>query len=67
MFSSSDFFETGTDLARSFKMPTASQPCPEHEVAPVPIKARAERQQPFLLLQFRPAFALQVCSSVHAA
>lgn len=58
MFGASDFFES--DLAKSFGVPNASQPCPEHEVAPVPIKGRAELQQPFLLLQFRPAFALQV-------
>ena len=60
MFSGGDFFESdlGTRLKASFK----PAPCPEHEVDPVPIKARAESKgkQPLVLYQFRPAFALQV-------
>jgi len=58
MFSSADFFES--DFAKNPLGAHTSSLCPEHAVDPTPIKAHAERNHPFILLQFRPAFALQL-------
>lgn len=58
MFSSADFFES--EFAKNPLGAHTSTLCPEHAVDPTPIKANAERNHPFILLQFRPAFALQL-------
>lgn len=58
MFSSADFFES--DFSKNPLGAHTSSLCPEHAVDPTPIKAHAERNHPLILLQFRPAFALQL-------
>lgn len=55
---SSDFF--GTDFTKNPLGANKPSLCPEHAVDPTSIKAHAERSYPFVLLQFRPAFALQL-------
>ncbi|GAB5032214.1 metaxin 1 [Nannochloropsis oceanica] len=58
MFSSADFFES--DFSKNPLGAHTSSLCPGHAVDPNPIKAHAEGKQPLILLQFRPAFALQL-------
>jgi metaxin len=59
MFSSADFFDS--DFAKSHLINgQAPRLCSEHAINPTPIKAHAEQEQPFVILQFRPAFALQL-------
>lgn len=65
MFSGGDMFDTGgfppNPLSGSSRgVRHASAPCAEHEVAPVPIHTHAEHGDPFTVLQFRPAWGLQL-------